>query len=299
MEQMQAEALDRSVMVSDLLRKAKVVASKLDLLEFLTWTDAELNGYKPGQDVPDYRILRGEVCAFNPARGWVSVVWKDPEQREAVSVHRVRESIGELADLVQRTDGELCISLGSMLISYGGLMEEETNVRVDIDRARFAGILESARNIILEWSLKLEKAGITGKGLSFSEKEKAAAHSPSVVYNINRIENAGVVGEVSDHASVKARQTRTVASIDKSEIRKIINHIKTNLDEVEFSHEQRAVAQAQMELLDSELIHREPDRKRVRSSLETLKTLFESTVSGAAGNLVAQGILFGIMRLLS
>ena len=127
-EQMQAEALDRSVMVSDLLRKAKVVASKLDLLRILTWTDAELNGYKPGQDVPDYRILRGEVCEFNPARGWVSVVWNGPEQRGAVCAHRVREIDSEVAPRPSM-DGN-CVFARIDMICMAGLMEEEMNVHV-------------------------------------------------------------------------------------------------------------------------------------------------------------------------
>ena len=47
---------------------------------------------------------------------------------------------------------------------------------------RFAEILDSARNIILEWSLKL-KSRITGKG--FRSPRRKRQHSRSVVYNIN------------------------------------------------------------------------------------------------------------------
>jgi len=64
-EQLQAEALDRSVPTEDLLRKAKVVAAKLDLPDFLAWIEKELGGYDAGDAVPSYRVVSGEVRGWN------------------------------------------------------------------------------------------------------------------------------------------------------------------------------------------------------------------------------------------
>jgi len=62
--ELQKEALDRNCSVSDLLRRALVVAKKLKLAEFERWVGNELAGYKgPVNEVPEYRVLLGQVCA--------------------------------------------------------------------------------------------------------------------------------------------------------------------------------------------------------------------------------------------
>jgi hypothetical protein len=44
-EELQRDALDSSVSVLDLLRKALVVATKLNIDEFKEWIELELKGY--------------------------------------------------------------------------------------------------------------------------------------------------------------------------------------------------------------------------------------------------------------
>ena len=51
-EQLQAESLNSRVATEDLLRKAKVVAAKLDLLDFQAWIECELNGYTEKDKLP-------------------------------------------------------------------------------------------------------------------------------------------------------------------------------------------------------------------------------------------------------
>jgi hypothetical protein len=47
-----------SFRLSDILRKAKVLAFRLDHQEFKDWVNRELNGYKSNDNMPEYRILR-------------------------------------------------------------------------------------------------------------------------------------------------------------------------------------------------------------------------------------------------
>ena len=51
------DLLDSNVPISDILRKAKVLASLLKNDEFTRWVDAELKGYGTADDLPDYRNL--------------------------------------------------------------------------------------------------------------------------------------------------------------------------------------------------------------------------------------------------
>src|ERR1700722_15527100 len=112
-EQLQAEALDSSVPVEDLLRKAKIVAAKLDLPDFLTWIEKELGGYSPGDAVPAYRVVSGEVRGWNPYHGWMPIIWQDANERIRSSTQPLSQSIGGISDLVNRGSNQLAAPLGS------------------------------------------------------------------------------------------------------------------------------------------------------------------------------------------
>ena len=65
--ELQREALDESITIEALLRKAYLVAKKLKLKEFEEWINQEQNGYKNA--VPEYRNVGGEIKAWNPYHG--------------------------------------------------------------------------------------------------------------------------------------------------------------------------------------------------------------------------------------
>jgi AbiTii len=64
-EQIQHDALDGSVRVSDLLRRVKLAATKLSLGTVEDWVEQELNGYK-GRELPEYRIINGQPVYKSP-----------------------------------------------------------------------------------------------------------------------------------------------------------------------------------------------------------------------------------------
>src|SRR4051812_11079501 len=84
LEQIQRDAIDPNVRVSDLLRRVKLAAAKLDLGAVEDWVDHELNGYKA--EVPAYREVHGYLMAFNPFRGWIPVVGKLVEELPAQNI---------------------------------------------------------------------------------------------------------------------------------------------------------------------------------------------------------------------
>ena len=55
-EELQRDALNQNVSVTELLQKCLVVAMKLGIDDFASWVRRELDGYK-GQKVPEYRIV--------------------------------------------------------------------------------------------------------------------------------------------------------------------------------------------------------------------------------------------------
>ena len=52
LRQIQTDLLDQKVALSNILRKAKVLASQLRSEELGKWVSQELDGYKPNDDLP-------------------------------------------------------------------------------------------------------------------------------------------------------------------------------------------------------------------------------------------------------
>jgi len=98
-EELQRDALNSKVRVSDLLRKAKTIAVKLDLPELAAWVEKELGGYN-GSEPPAYRFIRGQVKAHDPFSGWVPVIFHDATREELYSTVRLSQRVAELEDVV-------------------------------------------------------------------------------------------------------------------------------------------------------------------------------------------------------
>ena len=82
---LQREALDKSTRVSDLLRKALLVARKLKVIDLESWILSELNGYSDGSSIPDYRWVSGEIKSFNPYNGmWLPIMFHESQSE----IHR-------------------------------------------------------------------------------------------------------------------------------------------------------------------------------------------------------------------
>ncbi len=183
--ELQKEAIDSKIRVSDLLRKALVVASKLDLKEFEGWIQKELHGYGD-EKPPEYRIVNAELKVFDPLRGYIPVMSSDPAFSDTFSKRPLGLPIGELEDLIaERSDDRgvyfnFTPDLSSTLMK---ILHTDFIPSSIMERSAIFGILEKVRNTVLEWSLKLEKEGILGENLSFSNEEKQKAKNPYLRYS--------------------------------------------------------------------------------------------------------------------
>ena len=186
--------------VGELLRKSLVIATKLNLREFKTWVERELNGYADIQQVPDYRTVRGRIIAFNPARGYIPAIIPDVALAELLSVRHETSSAGAIESLVACQGKTLVCDFAPDILTR--LMETQRYPlipQVEITKTSYLGILDAVRNAILAWSLKLEADGIVGKDMSFSPKEKKLASEktadlqPVINYiTIEHMENSSI-----------------------------------------------------------------------------------------------------------
>src|SRR5437762_695653 len=100
---LQQAALDEKSSVSSLLRKALLVASKLNVTDFEAWVRNELEGYGD-TPVPAYRVAVGSPKVFDPYRGYQDLHIGDPEFAEKVGTMHLNMSIDALEDSRKQTD---------------------------------------------------------------------------------------------------------------------------------------------------------------------------------------------------
>src|SRR5438034_10986695 len=155
---LQADALDPKTDTSDLLRKAKVIATKLDIPDLGKWTDLELNGYPDANNVPEYRMIRGELRAFNPYnRIWCEFVWGPKGIPHALLRRPVTQSVSSLGQVLNDKSDALTFSLPSQLRQW--VMDNSDSPLPPtffISAAAVKGIVDVVRNSVLEWALRME-----------------------------------------------------------------------------------------------------------------------------------------------
>ena len=93
--QLQTDATDSTIPVTDLVRRAKILATRLEQKNELVWINRELNGYMDlsWERLPTYRHLKGEIRAYNPFyKAWVPVFLKS-EMHEIYSGIPIKENL--------------------------------------------------------------------------------------------------------------------------------------------------------------------------------------------------------------
>lgn len=229
---LQKKCIDKEENLQNLLREALLISSKLKLYEFKEWINCELKGYKENINIPEYREVKQTLKFLNPYHGWISAqVSSDLE--EMIGFVKIQQPIGEIEHLIQKHDDNLSISppaeLANMLRK---LFKTDFEVGFSVNKTQIFGITEQVRNLLLEWTLKLEEDGILGNDdLVFTDKEKEAAKSI-------HIENFhGVLGDISKLGNMSTGTNSTNIYNENNinnEIDKLINEIrKLNLKDKE------------------------------------------------------------------
>jgi len=275
-EEIQKEALDITIPVSTLLRKVRLAAAKLKLDTVEGWVTSELSGYE--ESVPAYRMMKGTVRYNNGYTGWQML-------------------LGDTSSFSQKGNGQSISQIESMLdspdnktfhIQFTGKLAEaisrasgggQASYALFIDRAQLSGVLSAVRNLVLDWAINLERAGIKGDGMSFSEKEKKIAESSSSI-TIGTINS--LVGSIGNHNSVGSITVGTI-SIDAA--KSVVSQIRANASTLADLTANPASFNERLQRVEQELKSAKPDPSLVKALLTDIR----ATLSGAAGNLIASG----------
>jgi AbiTii len=288
--QLQAECLDSNVAVSDVLRKALVVARKLSLTDALTWVEKELSGYKSGDAPPPYRILTGLIRAWNPYQGWVPVVFEDTREAKHFSQCFVGQAVGELEALLKHGEGTLQLPFDPdaerhMMAGF----DIPVNTTRHLDRSSVKGVIDAVRNLLLVWSLQLEKDGVLGEGLTFSAREKEVASHAN--YTINY--NASVGNSQIQQGSPRASQSITVAPMDLNALGEFIHLLNAHVPELNLDSPDTAQLQADVQTIETQLTSPRQSRIIIQECIRSITNILE----GCAGSILASGLLHRLMGI--
>ncbi|WP_308008929.1 hypothetical protein [uncultured Fusobacterium sp.] len=168
--ELQKEIIDNTISGIDTLRKAYAISRKLAINNMSEWLNNELNGYKDMNEIPEYRNINGIIEAFNPFYGWCPVGFDDIEVEDTFSNLRINNPISELEKMIEKSEE------GMIYLDTTGTInlrnELQVKIRFKTSVPAFSKIVDIVKNMILEWTLELEKNGILGKEMTFSAEEK-------------------------------------------------------------------------------------------------------------------------------
>jgi hypothetical protein len=293
--QLQLAAMDARATVQSVLLKAKVVAAKLGLKddELALWIEDELNGYADSpRDLASYRIIPVQPIAHNPYVGEIPVqigANPDPALYRALHELPMTQSIAEIEELASRPSGNLRADFPPTLASIINEMASATfPLRWKFGPSQLRGILEAVRQRTLTWALELEAGGVVGEGFSFTLQEKAAAVSITNHFNNSNVGNAGAV---SDGGVVNSVQHVHSEGLDLASVLELVGQIRANLSALPLSAQD--AVKSEVSLIESEAASSNPSDGKIVAALKSIK----ATCEGAAGNLVASGVVTGIGAL--
>lgn len=284
--ELQRDALDPTVQITDLLRKAFTVARKLGIAEFRKWTENEISGYRDISETPEYRKISGTVKAFNPFHGWQPVLLPNNEFEMLFKNQPCGQSMAEIASLLEHD-----LKSGSLTMPFRAethrLLQKsighDMQVGLFFSRTDIVRIIDSVRTTILNWSLKLEEDGIVGEGLSFTNQERETAEKAS--YNINNF-----YAEV--HSSQIQQQTshssQVINGLANSSIREFADDILKQIDKLDLGVTSKEELIAEINTIKTQTDSPHPKQLILKECLYSIRRILESTGGGVAVLLLAQ-----------
>ncbi|MHB8898387.1 MAG: AbiTii domain-containing protein [Thermoguttaceae bacterium] len=184
--------------ISDVLRKAMMVATKLDLPDFRQWIECELDGYPDDTPVPKYRIVQGTVYGRDTLTNRLVPYAFPPKMASTLQNVNCREPIAIFAALQGKHTGIMQKPLAAEVVNV--LLQDQDEFEHfqperHIPNTTPDRIIDAVRSALLQWALRLEKEGILGEGMTFSSVEKNKAMSSQQI-RIDKFQ--GILGDVSN-----------------------------------------------------------------------------------------------------
>lgn len=276
--------------ISNLIRKAYMVAKKLDLREFEEWLYNELNGYKEYNSIPSYRKVICDLIAWNPYHGWVPVIIDNTELNDIITHRKINDSISYLAKVRNENDTAQLPIPNDIRNFISKMCDFDTKYTISFSTSYIDGIIEIVQNSILKWALNLEKEGIIGDNMTFTDKEKEIAKNTSNITNYI----TGNVGNLmlqqnSDNSTQIQNNLENLNENQIKELDNLLKIIKDNIQNInELNSSDIAVINEKIQNIEQSKKSNSLAKKGLKEGLGTIRNLLE----GATGSIIASGIIY-------
>ena len=293
-DELQRDALNSKVPVTELLKKCLVVGSKLGVGELTDWARLELDGYKNISEVPEYREAHGTPQVWNPYRGYQPLMFGDANLSEKYSMMRFHQPASELEFSLhecEKNKSGLHLSYPSTI--ENGLMEAmeiPLTPSLSVHAGQVHKMLEAVRRIALEWAVRLENAGVRGDGMSFSTEERQKAKS--VIYNVENYFESTV--SHSQVGTVNSTQQNFSSPLDIANLLRVIAELKAKVNNFGLTDSAKDELDPEMTTLEAQAASPRPKRTIITESLQSIRSILEQ----AAGTLAASAVLLEISKYL-
>ncbi len=173
LDEITSDLVNEKVTLTNTLRKAKILASQLQLQEFKDWVKNELEGYTHSEAIPDYRRFEAtNIGTFSGpfqsmARNVTLPTYNLPEEIQdfAKNMH-ISESFAELEGMLSCEGDALnkAWSQEAIILSRESVKMSGGMVLVDayqpFPKYRIEGILDNVKNKLMDFILDLKASNI-------------------------------------------------------------------------------------------------------------------------------------------
>lgn len=292
--ELQEEAMNTNSSVTEIITKAYVIARKLKLIEFEEWLQYELNGYEDfqGDEWPPYRIILGELRGWNPYRGWIPIIIQDAKIHDLICNQKVNNALSGLEEMINGDNTTMVMPLNpkvcNLIAKNTGF---ETKYSVFINRTSVKTICDKVRNLILEWSLKLEEEGIEGDGMKFNKEEKEKAKE--IGYTVNNF--FGNINQSQIQQNTSSSSQSMSYEVNKEDITNLLKELKSNYKSLNLEKDKISAIEENIISLEGMINDNDFEKSKVSKVLISLKNILE----GTTGSILASGLIYMISQLLA
>jgi len=182
LREIQENTCNTTVKLSDVLRKCKILAARLNYDPLKKWIDKELKGYAKEDNLPAYRIFRGIELAgdfinhYGMGKNARISSFSIPEKyRELLTTLYWYQSIAFIESLILKAEAHtLPLFIPQDFLTLLKLEIEELETFISIHRVvsvhQLAFIVDTVKNLVVEFSIEIERenpnAGEAGLGIN-------------------------------------------------------------------------------------------------------------------------------------
>ena len=288
---LQNDVIQSDCDVVNVLRKAHVIATKLDLDNFDSWVRNELYGYTSVENIPRYRHVRGQLKAVGLFNKFVDVVINDKEVERKVIERDLTNSISELISFLNMDKERLILTYpGELQAIFKDTFKNPSysQFTLHISKTSVYALVDAVKTTVLEWTLVLEKKNILGNGMTFSSDEKKnASIIPQTINNYYGPTN--IIGEGVTDCQVIAGNNNQ-ANFSYEYLAKAMSDVQSAIDKDKTISEDDKDSAKELIAMISSKIEKRADPGIINGLFQGLKGILVNALGGVAAGLILSKI---------